>query len=600
MSALALLYIVLIPFIKKRYSEKGCYYVWLVIVIGFIFPFRPQWDNAIFHVNVPTHAETLSMQTGNEVMPDTNMPDASLPDDYIVSRPADHVNVLPGDHNVVSHPAWNVSWGQVLFFIWLVGVISFVSYQGIKHYHFIKITKRWSERIRDEKMLSLFQSVTSEMKITKKIGLYLCPCVGSPMLIGLIKPRILLSSTEIEESEFRLILKHELVHYKRKDILYKHLVLVAAAMHWFNPVVYFMVKSINILCEMSCDAEIVRGTDSDHRQAYSETIIGVVRYQSKLKTALSTSFYGGKKGMKSRISSIMDRKSKKLGVAILSAVFLLTIGTGFLIAAANAEELDLLDARTDEYASEYEYQPRESEVSNNDLFIGTWEFLGSYLYDPASSVWIWNDEFAGGYTRYEADGSFVTFHREPTGHHFPESLVPTEAGEFIMITGMWSTSSGSLEMTGRHVVEPDEVHSWTRAYSIEGNEMFLEDSTSRSKYIRVELDAVAQRPVEIDNELVGTWENWWEEAPVDSQTTFNADGTGFVVNFGVRDLDFRWEVAGGILTKVSLPNEFHSDSYHYRIDGDRLILTLLYVGDDGELNELQHNFYYTRIDFGTD
>jgi hypothetical protein len=150
------------------------------------------------------------------------------------------------------------------------------------------------------------------------------------MMIGLIKPRILLPTVEMERNELRFILTHELVHYKRKDLLYKYLVLMATALHWFNPVVYLMAKSINALCETSCDAEILRSADVETRQSYGEAIIGVVQYQSKMKTALSTTFYGGKKGMKKRIASVMDTQSKKLGTVIISLVLVATLCTGFV------------------------------------------------------------------------------------------------------------------------------------------------------------------------------------------------------------------------------------------------------------------------------
>ena len=74
--------------------------------------------------------------------------------------------------------------------------------------------------------------------------------------------------------------------------------LIATAFHWFNPIVYLIAKAIDIQCELSCDEKVVRGTNADIRVYYSETIIGVVRQQYKRKTALSTNFYGGKKGMK--------------------------------------------------------------------------------------------------------------------------------------------------------------------------------------------------------------------------------------------------------------------------------------------------------------
>jgi hypothetical protein len=113
-------------------------------------------------------------------------------------------------------------------------------------------------------------------------------------------------------------------------------VLIATAIHWFNPIVYLIARAIEAQCELSCDAEVVRNTDADMRQSYSETIIGVVKYQSRLKTALSTNFYGGKKGMKNRISSIMDTGKKKAGISIICAVLIVSLGTGFVF-AANAD-----------------------------------------------------------------------------------------------------------------------------------------------------------------------------------------------------------------------------------------------------------------------
>ena len=124
------------------------------------------------------------------------------------------------------------------------------------------------------------------------------------------------------------------MHYKQKDLWYKCLVLIATAFHWFNPIVYLIAKAIDIQCELSCDEKVVRGTNADIRVYYSETIIGVVRQQYKRKTALSTNFYGGKKGMKNRFLSIMDMSKKKVGVAVLCAALLLTLGTGVVFATS--------------------------------------------------------------------------------------------------------------------------------------------------------------------------------------------------------------------------------------------------------------------------
>jgi len=167
------------------------------------------------------------------------------------------------------------------------------------------------------------------------------------MMFGLINPRIVLPTSKIAEDELRFVIKHELVHYKRKDLYYKFLVFIARAVHWFNPFVYLTARAVNEQCELSCDAEIVRDTNADTRLKYSEAIIGVVNYKSKFKTILSTNFYGGKKGMKKRISSIMDTGNKRMGIVIISIMLIATICTGFAFAKNQNDISDDISEFTD-------------------------------------------------------------------------------------------------------------------------------------------------------------------------------------------------------------------------------------------------------------
>ncbi len=314
MSALVLLYMAVTPLLAKRYSVTGLYYAWLVFVMGLIVPLRPQFRNAMVHVDLPGNAAAPVIRMGN------GTPVPMLP------------SALPS-------AAPDVSWWQIAAAVWLLGVAIFLVCHIQRHRCFLKLTARWSEPVSDERILALFQTLKTEMGIFREIGLQVCDSIGSPMMIGFARPRILLPRADFAPDELRFILKHELVHYKRKDLWYKALVLAASAIHWFNPVVHLMSKAIDMQCELSCDAEVVRSTDADTRLCYSETIIGVVRCQSKLKTAFSTNFYGGKRNMKARIFSIMDRSTKKVGAAVLGAALVLTLGTGFTFAAraANTE-----------------------------------------------------------------------------------------------------------------------------------------------------------------------------------------------------------------------------------------------------------------------
>jgi len=351
MSALALLYMTVTPFLANRYSEKGRYYTWLIIVLGLIIPFRPQWGNAI-----------VTLVTG----------DAAV---SVVSIPM----TAPVDNAVRYSTLLNISWQKVVTAVWLAGMFIFIVCHLMKHYRFVRMARRWSRNITDEQILSLFQNLKVEMGITKRIELYLCSCVGSPLMIGIVRPRILLPAAQFAYDELRFIFKHELVHHRRMDLLYKYLVLAAAAVHWFNPIVWLMARAIDVSCEMSCDAEVMRNADTDARRHYAETIIDVVKCQSKLKTALSTNFYGGKKSMKRRIFSIMDSGKKKSGIAIVLCAFVLTMGIGMAYAqdTASAREtvyFDLEEEIRQTYAR-IERERAERDAANRASFA---QFFAAY------------------------------------------------------------------------------------------------------------------------------------------------------------------------------------------------------------------------------
>jgi len=309
MTALSLVYMAITPMLAKRYAPKGRYYAWLIIVIGLVIPFRPQFSSNFIEISHTETATAILSPIGNTAF-STSLSDISL---------------------------W-----RLMAVIWVSGVVACFAYQAVKHYRFVKIVRRWSESVTDEQSLIMFRDLKLELGISKQIGLHQCLCIGSPMLIGFAHPCILLPNLDFKRDELYFILKHELVHYKRKDLWYRLLVLIATALHWFNPFVQLMARAIGTLCEISCDNEVVLSTNMYTRQHYSEAIIGVVRYKSKIKTALSTNFYGGKKGVKSRIFSIMDTGMKKSGIAIILAVLVFTIATGSSLDVNNvADEYDI-------------------------------------------------------------------------------------------------------------------------------------------------------------------------------------------------------------------------------------------------------------------
>ncbi len=311
MSVLALAYIALTPLLAKRYSAKWLYYAWLVIVVGLIVPFRIHPGTALVQVNA---------------VPVSPVPQAAG-DAVFTSGAAAVPSVTP------AAAAQPFPWVGFLFCLWLAGAVAFLLFHLASHLRFLRMVKRWSEPVNDTRLLEELCTAKERLGIAAPIGLRVCPSVSSPMTTGFVRPVILLPRNDFSSEELSYIFLHELVHWKRKDLWYKSLVVLATAIHWFNPVVYFAARAISSQCEISCDAEVVRGAEPEERRRYSETILGAIGNRSGVQTVFSTNFNGGKKNMKKRISSILDTKAKKAGLIILCTVLIGTAATGIIFAS---------------------------------------------------------------------------------------------------------------------------------------------------------------------------------------------------------------------------------------------------------------------------
>jgi len=154
------------------------------------------------------------------------------------------------------------------------------------------------------------------------------------MMIGFIKPIVLLPDHPYSDNELRLVFMHELTHYKRMDLWYKIITMFATAVHWFNPVVHFMSKAITVECEISCDEQVLRNADTMNRKLYGQMIVNTARSQSARFSPLSTHFNNSLKEMKNRIVAICDTTKKRTSMSVLLSVIIIIAGAG-LVRASN-------------------------------------------------------------------------------------------------------------------------------------------------------------------------------------------------------------------------------------------------------------------------
>lgn len=367
---LILLLCIATPYINKTYTAKTKYYIWLIIAIYLIIPIEiPLWEEPVKVAvsNTVTIYNNMAGE-GNEIIWSGTQSEAQNgaqdePQDGPQSEAQSHAfgkaqeadTSIPKG-NMESRTIWI---SEILILIWGAGFFVFVCYELLKYQLYKKHIYRWSKIPKRGLVTAKVEAVSKEIGIKQKIPVLICEKTGSPMMTGLLHPCIFLPHEDFEEQDLSFIIRHELTHYKRKDLWYKALLLAARAIHWFNPFVYMMCKYANTDIERSCDDYLLTGKPYEYRKSYSEAIFATIKHQKM--NYLSTYFYGGISIMKERFKNILNMKAKKRGRALCLFIAVCIVGANGLIGCGMVD----INSSQDEHMSSY-YE-RRTEKSEGEL-----------------------------------------------------------------------------------------------------------------------------------------------------------------------------------------------------------------------------------------
>lgn len=152
-------------------------------------------------------------------------------------------------------------------------------------------------------------------------GLWCVPGLSTPLLMGYFYPVILLPQTAYvsqgRKEELTYILQHELGHLRRHDILLKWTAAVVTSLHWFNPLMFFVRRSLSQACELACDERVVRTMDKAGRIRYSESLLTLAMGPRRPAPLLTTALHQDGRNLKRRLLRVLEhRPSTKISVVL--------------------------------------------------------------------------------------------------------------------------------------------------------------------------------------------------------------------------------------------------------------------------------------------
>ena len=216
-----------------------------------------------------------------------------------------------------------------------------------------------SETVFDERI----DDILGRLPRGKRIRVKLFRGQRSIMIFGILRPAVVLPEdyNSLSDTELTYLLMHEYQHYRHFDTLWNLLMLIACAIHWFNPFVWISRRLFLCDMETACDARVLRGLPENEKSVFAEVLVSFASRSSRDRTIVAMGF--GKRNVKERVLSIMKYKRTGVITAIASFVILAVVVSVFATGAFNetSDDVPVADITNDEVTD-----PEKTDSANTE------------------------------------------------------------------------------------------------------------------------------------------------------------------------------------------------------------------------------------------
>ncbi len=243
----------------------------------------------------------LFNQTGIDASPEIWPADGQLPGRYFIENtPSGFQGWFDGNMPFIV-TMWFM--GMAFFILKMLGGLLYI--QRLKTKHLMALPDHWQ---------SLMHKIQRELGITKTIALKASALVKAPMVVGWLKPIVLMPIAAINNlstQQVEAILAHELSHIARHDFVLNILQSTVEALFYFNPAVWWISARIRTERENCCDDMAVALCGNSI--AYAKALVSL-QEMHQARPVLALSFSKNKNQLLLRIQRILQSPDKKSNV----------------------------------------------------------------------------------------------------------------------------------------------------------------------------------------------------------------------------------------------------------------------------------------------
>ena len=171
----------------------------------------------------------------------------------------------------------------------------------IAGYTRVKMTDRQKEFV---------DGLKKEYGIRRQVLLYQGEHSMSAMTFGVYRP-VVICGRIVGSREAELQIRHELIHIRRLDALWKMFMQMVMFLHWWNPLMWVLYRELDRACELSCDETVMQGRSEEEVKEYLRLLILEAQDEGKTEKASlrwKAGFGDNKRKIKERMDNLMKKK----------------------------------------------------------------------------------------------------------------------------------------------------------------------------------------------------------------------------------------------------------------------------------------------------
>ena len=217
-----------------------------------------------------------------------------------------------------------VNWKAMLVTFWAAGAILMLTRLGVGLWRMSRAVRR-ARPVRGPYWEAMLADARTQVGCRRRVRLLASAEVDIPATVGVLRPAIVLPlhADAWVWDRRKAVLLHELVHITRLDWPARMVARFARAAYWFNPLVWWATRRLDLEQELACDEEVLAlGT---HASSYACHLLGIARHALPYPApAIPALGMARRTHLEERIMSILNRSNhRRVGLAVLVPAIIL-------------------------------------------------------------------------------------------------------------------------------------------------------------------------------------------------------------------------------------------------------------------------------------